>query len=432
MKRIRKSGLTKNVKSIIKQLNEIKKLLVMDTIVSNFDIVTVNKYFANVSYEEGIINIAKAIIKEEDIANQIIMEAVKNNNKNIKSFLDFSVKELEREYAKGLIPGVHGVKSIAPDMMILYYISNNLEKDDKYYSALNFLNKDYEDFEKYQEQYEDVIKVKGLERTLFEHEINAFYNGTEISLRDVTEDEILEDLCERYKAKLTEDKQMIINPQIIKFYDNEAVKIVHTKDLQKAVSSVILSIARKTFNYLKYSKGVEELYLQIDKLKKEKVSLENETQFLKEKLDDVSKVNKKDDIIKLEKENYYLKSQVEKLELENAELLQTIKELKEIVEDLPITIDKIEPTNVYEDQSIVVVGGHWTEKEKDNVRASYIADFIESEDIIKYTERIKNYDLIVFDTSRNSHINFNRLKNNSKLRLISVSKKDRIDELFIK
>ena len=167
MKRIRKSGLTKNVKSIIKQLNEIKKLLVMDTIVSNFDIVTVNKYFANVSYEEGIINIAKAIIKEEDIANQIIMEAVKNNNKNIKSFLDFSVKELEREYAKGLIPGVHGVKSIAPDMMILYYISNNLEKDDKYYSALNFLNKDYEDFKKYQEQYEDVIKVKGLEGTLF-------------------------------------------------------------------------------------------------------------------------------------------------------------------------------------------------------------------------------------------------------------------------
>ena len=147
---------------------------------------------------------------------------------------------------------------------------------------------------------------------------------------------------------------------------------------------------------------------------------------------DRSKVNKKDDIIKLEKENYYLKSQVEKLELENAELLQTIKELKEIVEDLPITIDKIEPTNVYEGQSIVVVGGHWSEKEKDNVRVSYIADFIEAEDIIKYTNRIKNYDLIVFDTSRNSHINFNRLKNNSKLRLISMSKKDRIDELFVK
>lgn len=432
MKKIRKTGLNRKVKGILKQLQEIRPLLITDILASNFDIVNINKYFPNSTYENGMIDIAKAILLEENIANEIIMELIKINNKNVKPFIDYSLEELTKEYQKGLMPSMSYIKSISADMMIMYYISNDMEKDERFKHALEYLDKDYEDFKQYKEQYEEVIKIKNLDGTLFQHAINAFYNGKEITLNPVSEEEVLEDLCNRYKATLTEERRMIINPQIIKFFDNEATKIVETQNNQKAISNVIMSIANKTFNYLKYAMGTEELYLQIDLLQKQNELVDNENQFLKAKLDEKSKRDGNEDIVKLEKENYYLKSKIEKLQFENEELKQTIKELKEIVEDLPITIEKIEPENTYFGESIVIVGGHWNNISKSEVRKDYLADFIEAEDVIKFTDRIKNYDIIIFDTSRNSHINFNRFKGNSKLKLISKSKKDDIDNLFIK
>ncbi len=226
------------------------------------------------------------------------------------------------------------------------------------------------------------------------------------------------------------DKRILISPKILKFYDNEAKKIVETHNNQEIASKIIISILNKAFNYLRHTMKNEELYLQLDLLNKENDSINSENQFLKEKLEEISKATGEDNTIKLEKENYYLKNRVEKLEEKNKELMQTIAELKEIVDDLPITIDKIEPENTYSGESIVIVGGHWNSISKSEVRKDYLADFIEAEDVIKFTDRIRNYDVIIFDTSRNSHINFNRLKNNKNLKMISLSKKEKIDNLF--
>lgn len=430
MKRVRKSGLNRKTKSIIRQIEDIRHLLITDVIVSNLSLVAMNKYFPNASYEEAMVNIFKAISDEEDIANEMIMDIVKNNNKNVEPFLNYTMSELEKEYAKGLLPAVHYTKSIAPDMMILYYISNCLEKDDRFYHALKSLDKDWEDFEKEKEIYKKNIKVKELDGTVFQHTLNAFYNGIEQTLEPVNKEEVLADLCDRYKATLTEEKQMIINPQILNFYDNEAKKIVETQNKQDLVSKIIISIFNKAFNYLRYTLRNEELYLQLDVLNKENDSINRENQFLKGKLEEISKAAGEDNTIKLEKENYYLKNRIEKLEEKNKELMQTITELKEIVDDLPITIDKIEPENTYSGESIVIVGGHWNSISKSEVRKDYLADFIDAEDVIKFTDRIRNYDVIIFDTSRNSHTNFNRLKNNKNLKMISLSKKDKIDNLF--
>lgn len=430
MKRVRKSGLNRKTKSIIRQVEDIRHLLITDVIVSNLSLVAMNKYFPNASYEEAMVNIFKAISDEEDTANEMIMDIVKNNNKNVEPFLNYTMSELEKEYAKGLLPAVHYTKSIAPDMMILYYISNCLEKDDRFYHALKSLDKDWEDFEKEKEIYKKNIKVKELDGTVFQHTLNAFYNGIEQTLEPVNKEEVLADLCDRYKATLTEEKQMIINPQILNFYDNEAKKIVETQNKQDLVSKIIISIFKKAFNYLRYTLRNEELYLQLDVLNKENDSINRENQFLKGKLEEISKAAGEDNTIKLEKENYYLKNRIEKLEEKNKELMQTIAELKEIVDDLPITIDKIEPENTYSGESIVIVGGHWNSISKSEVRKDYLADFIDAEDVIKFTDRIRNYDVIIFDTSRNSHTNFNRLKNNKNLKMISLSKKDKIDNLF--
>lgn len=430
MKRVRKSGLNRKTKSIIRQVEDIRHLLITDVIVSNLSLVAMNKYFPDSSYEEAMVNVVKAIFDEKDFANEIVMDLVKNNNKNVEPFLNYKIEELEKEYAKGLIPGVHHTKSVAPDMMIFYYVTNDLDKDDRFYHALESLDKDWEDFKEYKEKYDDLIKVKELDGTIFQHTLNAFYNGIEQSLIPIDEEDVIQDLCDRYKAELTPDKRILISPKILKFYDNEAKKIVETHNNQEIASKIIISILNKAFNYLRHTMKNEELYLQLDLLNKENDSINSENQFLKEKLEEISKATGEDNTIKLEKENYYLKNRVEKLEEKNKELMQTIAELKEIVDDLPITIDKIEPENTYSGESIVIVGGHWNSISKSEVRKDYLADFIEAEDVIKFTDRIRNYDVIIFDTSRNSHINFNRLKNNKNLKMISLSKKEKIDNLF--
>lgn len=429
MKRIRKVGLNRNTKSILNKLKEIDKNIILDLCLCLLDKERVRGYCSEVeSFDEAIMFVVKYIFDEEPVANKIIMDLVKLNECYISEFSGYTIEQIEKEYEKDYIPAFHEVISITPEMMMFHYVIKGLEKDTIFNHALEWYYKNQNEYLENKRTFDENIKLKYATNSLFEQELNEFYHGVVKNADNLFDEEHLKDLEERYHGKII-GENISINHRILSFYDYNAKLIIGTKELVDTLSSLVIAEHHKAFGILNKTKSIIELNTQIDVLKNKVDSLERDKKFLEEKLDSKSTPNNS---VELEKENYYLKTQVEKLKLENQELLQTIKELKETVDDLPITIDKVEPTNIYEGQSIVVVGGHWTEKEKDNVRASYIADFIESEDIIKYTERIKNYDMIVFDTSRNSHINFNRLKSNSKLRLISMSKKDRIDELFVK
>ena len=427
MKKI-KQTLNRNTKLLLKKLNDIDKNLVISLCLSLIDKDKFRFYYEEAETLEDAIMATLAFIKsEQPRTNRIIMNLVKENKYYIEKF-NMDLDTLEKEYRKDLMPGLHEQTTLTPEMVIFHYVYNDLDRDEIFYHALDWYHKSCNNYMETQKEYVDKIKLKYNRSSLFEQELNDFYHG-DINNADVLfAEEHLRDLEERYHGKI-EGENITINHRILNFYDYNARFIITTKELVDTLASLAIVEHKKAFAILNKTKSMIELYTQIDTLKNKNDELGRDKKFLEEKLD--SKITSNNNA-ELEKENYYLKSQVEKLQLENQELMQTIKELKEVVEDLPITIDKIEPTNVYEGQSIVVVGGHWSEKEKDNMRASYIADFIEAENIIKYTERIKNYDMIVFDTSRNSHINFNRLKSNSKLRLISVSKKDRIDELFVK
>lgn len=433
MKKIRQVGLNRKVKSILNQLEEISPYLVPDIITAILGPSDAKKYFGeDISYDEAIMYIFGLFKKKLPIVNNIVMDMARINNEYVEEFKSYNLEELENEYKKQLMPSIHKVMTVSPDMIIFYYITNELQRDERYFHALKCYSLELNDFETYKENIKvDELKIKGLNGSIFEKELNDFYNGNTSNNEYLMSNEHLQDLCERYNGTV-KDSNITIDHKILSFYDYNAELILKVKESIDGTVQLMLTKYKRVSKILEKTKNIGSVYTQIDKLKNERVVLKNEIKFLNKKLDEAVTGETNKNNIELEKENYYLKSQVEKLQLENQELFQTIKELKEVVEDLPITIDKVEPTNVYEGQSIVVVGGHWSEKEKDNVRASYIADFIEAEDIIKYTNRIKNYDLIVFDTSRNSHINFNRLRNNSKLRLISMSKKDRIDELFVK
>lgn len=433
MKKLKKTGLNRKIKRILTELNDVSEMMICDVIASNFTLLIMNEYFDKIeSYDEGVIETAKVIINELSMANRIVMDLIKFNDLNIKNFLNLSIEELEIEFDKGLVPAYHNVFAISPDMLIFYYISHNLPKDEKYNFAVKYNKKEEENYKQFSETYQKAIHLKGQENSVFEQSINEFYYGLEKEFYHVPEEEVIKDLCDRYKAEYIDGK-LLISPQILKFYDNEASRIATYQNFQDITSYTLFTLDKKAMKYLENTKDNVELYRTIENLNKDNDFLKNENKFLREEISKSSEIGAdKKEIVKLEQENYYLKAQLEKLEAKNKELEDTIFELKEIQEDLTLNTPKVIPTNIYSGEKLIIVGGHWHKRDKDKLRKFYLADFIEAEDIMKYTERIKNYDFVIFDTSRNSHTNYNRLKNLKNFRLISKSKKESIDDLFLK
>lgn len=433
MKKIKKTGINRNVKKILSELSNISKFLISDVIASNFNLTITKQYLPEIdNYEEAVFAMVSLVLEENDTANFIVMELKKYNDMNVKDFLNLSIEELKEEFDKGIVPAYHNLEGISSDMLIFYYITHNLPKDEKFKFAVEYNLTEEKEYSEYVKQKEKAIHIKGLEDTLFEESLNEFYYGREKNPTDISDEVVIQDLCTRYKAEYIDGK-LLINPQILKFYDNEASQIINTKNVLNNVNLILMTLMRKTHKYLENTKDNVELYRTIENLNKDNYFLKNENKFLKEEIVKSSEVGTdKKELLKIEQENYYLKAQLEKLEAKNKELEDTIFELKEIQKDLTLTVPKVVPTNIYSGEKLIIVGGHWHKRDKDNLRKVYFADFIEAEDIMKYTERIKNYDFVIFDTSRNSHTNYNRVKNLKNLRLISKSKKENIDDLFLK
>lgn len=433
MKKIKKTGINRNVKKILSELSNISKFLISDVIASNFNLTITKQYLPEIdNYEEAVFAMVSLVLEENDTANFIVMELKKYNDMNVKDFLNLSIEELKEEFDKGIVPAYHNLEGISSDMLIFYYITHNLPKDEKFKFAVEYNLTEEKEYSEYVKQKEKAIHIKGLEDTLFEESLNEFYYGREKNPTDISDEVVIQDLCTRYKAEYIDGK-LLINPQILKFYDNEASQIINTKNVLNNVNLILMTLMRKTHKYLENTKDNVELYRTIENLNKDNYFLKNENKFLKEEIVKSSEVGTdKKELLKIEQENYYLKAQLEKLEAKNKELEDTIFELKEIQEDLTLNTPKVVPTNIYSGEKLIIVGGHWHKRDKDNLRKTYFADFIEAEDIMKYTERIKNYDFVIFDTSRNSHTNYNRVKNLKNLRLISKSKKESIDDLFLK
>lgn len=434
MKKIKKTGLNRNVKKILSELSNISKFLISDVIASNFNLTITKQYLPEIeNYEEAVFAMVSLVLEKNDTANFIVMELKKYNDMNVKDFLNLTIEELKEEFDKGIVPAYHNAEGISSDMLIFYYITHNLPKDEKFKFAVEYNLTEEKEYSEYVNQKEkEAIHIKGLEDTLFEESLNEFYYGREKNSTDIFDEVVIQDLCTRYKAEYLDGK-LLISPQILKFYDNEASQIINTKNVLNNVNLILMTLMRKTHKYLKNTKDNVELYRTIENLTKDNNFIKNENKFLKEEIAKFSEVGTdKKEVLKLEQENYYLKAQLEKLKAKNKELEDTIFELKEIQEDLTLTVPKVVPTNIYSGEKLIIVGGHWHKRDKDKLRKFYLADFIEVEDIMKYTERIKNYDFVIFDTSRNSHTNYNRVKNLKNLRLISKSKKESIDDLFLK
>ena len=117
-----------------------------------------------------------------------------------------------------------------------------------------------------------------------------------------------------------------------------------------------------------------------------------------------------------QKEINYLYRQIESLQ----EQIKNIEQDENNTIEENIKIEEIEQQEEKEktdlqNKNIVILGGKWNSKNRGEVE-SYIdsenatVEFIEANKIFRNSEKIANKDIIVFDTSYNSHAAFYKIK----------------------
>ena len=134
-----------------------------------------------------------------------------------------------------------------------------------------------------------------------------------------------------------------------------------------------------------------------------------------------------------QKEINYLYGQIESLQeqIKNIEKDEnnTIEENIKI-EEIEKQIEK-EKTDL-QNKNIVILGGKWNSKNRGEVE-SYIdsenatVEFIEANRIFRNSEKIANKDIVIFDTSFNSHAAFYKVKSIAK-KIIYINKSN-IEEI---
>ena len=175
--------------------------------------------------------------------------------------------------------------------------------------------------------------------------------------------------------------------------------------------------------------------------------IEQENKFLNSICDKLEEENKKlkEDLRKhrnkeAEKTIEKQKKKIEKLNIQIKELQKEIENMEqdenvEVVENLNIKELSEEKTIDLTNQNVKVVGGRWSQKviekaEKYAKEKGFKIEFIHATAVFRNSDKLKNSDIVIFDTSYNSHSAYYKLKScGLKIYRISTSNLDRIKNL---
>ena len=444
MKKIKQTGINKKTQKILNELNEISEMMILDVIMCNMDSNNMKKYVDKnlSSYEQTFHQIVELIFKNSPIINTIIYDLIQINNARIGRFEGITIEELKKEFDKNIIPAIFGEVGITPSMVIFYYISEDIEKDEMFNFSVEEQKKRLkkgEEKAEYLKNSNEIIRLKGkLKNSVEEFAINAFYKGEITDNAKKNLKQYYEEICEIYHAEMIDNNKMLINPNIMLFFHDEFENIVKLKYSFGQMLGYISTVLNTNMNILQHNREKfqknKEIYSELDKIKRENESLKREIDFLnKAKIND-SKENSTNKLLEFKKENYYLKTKIEKLEKELSEKNEEIENIKEIKDDIKIEKQIInKKVEIYNDESIVIIGGKWDSKKKAEVHKKYNVDFISPEDVFKNSLRIKSYDIVIFDISRNSHKNYYKVKALTEdLYLINKSDIKTLNKIFQK
>lgn len=432
-----------NYDYILKELNKISDQIFMDILVDNFNDSSLNLVFGDIimkftgskSYQENIMNLLDLIYSDSPYKNIIIKKVIDYNNKyiEIKNYNKLNIEDLEIEFAKDIIKSIAN-DGIAPEQMLLFLISKRDFKNE----MIDFLIEQYKIFEAKVKEYEQVSIdelpefEELLNNTALEIEMQEFYRA---NYKNRVTDQEFEKLAERYKVKY-ENGKVLIPVDLLFFFDQKMKDVYFKLSLFEKLYSILHANIARIGSFQEkiklYFKKEQDLKDENRKLKLKNKNLQIELKQLK-KLNNLKIVKNDEDknLKDLSIQNYYLKTRIEKLEQKIADFEEEKELNTTIIEDVVIEKEEAKKIDI-EFKDILILGGFWNSKTKEEVKVGFqnsAIEFIEAEKIIRNSDRISNSDLIVFDVSKNSHAIYKKVKSiNNNILHISKSNLQEIEK----
>lgn len=406
---------------LIKKLQEINEYIVMDLIVDNFNEHLLNNAFKvdttlSLGYSDRIIYITKNILSGNE---KYLNTLINYNNSYIteNSFDTLTEKEYKKKCLNNEIRSLTN-SGISAEQMILYIMTTgNLKK------KLDFFKKLYnQDLENYKVFEKDTLSKKPemielLQGTQFEMEFQEFINNNYKGIDKID----FEGLADRYRIKYNNFNDTYTVPSgFIVFFENKTLEIFNKLESFNLNFGLLHGNLKRIDGYLK---DIEKIQEESKRIAEELKTIKAENENLK-KINDFQKAKilayeskEQDKLVKeQQKEINYLYGKIESLQ----EQIKNIEQDENNTIEENITIEEIEKQIEKEktdlrNKNIIVLGGKWNSKNRGEVE-SYIdsknatVEFIEANKIFRNSEKIASKDIVIFDTSFNSHAAFYKVK----------------------
>ena len=425
---------------LIEKLKSINENIFFDLLVDNFNNELLEKKFGkpfnknSIFFEREIDIIGKIDESNKDFLRKIIET---NNSYVEKKCLNFVKEDYLREFQRDKILRVNG-RGLNPEQMIMYVLSTN-----KLVEFLDFFKEEYFKYiEKLKENKQEILgketflkeTVEELENEDFEKE---FQESISAKYKNVKKRN-LEKLSQKYGLEFDEENRKFnVSAEFISFFDEKMKEyFLMRKNFKRGFEFFNIN----SYKVSEKERDLEEIITDIE-------GIEQENKFLNSICDKLEEENKKlkEDLRKhrnkeAEKTIEKQKKEIEKLNIRIKSLEKEIENMEqdeniEIVENVNIKELSEEKTIDLTNQNVKVVGGRWSQKviekaEKYAKEKGFKIEFIHATAVFRNSDKLKNSDIVIFDTSYNSHSAYYKLKScGLKIYRISTSNLDRIKNL---
>lgn len=425
---------------LIEKLKSINENIFFDLLVDNFNNELLEKKFGkpfnknSIFFEREIDIIGKIDESNKDFLRKIIET---NNSYVEKKCLNFVKEDYLREFQRDKILRVNG-RGLNPEQMIMYVLSTN-----KLVEFLDFFKEEYFKYiEKLEENKQEILgketflkeAVEELENEDFEKE---FQESISAKYKNVKKRN-LEKLSQKYGLEFDEEgRKFNVSAEFISFFDEKMKEyFLMRKNFKRGFEFFNIN----SYKFSEKERDLEEIITDIE-------GIEQENKFLNSLCDKLEEENKKlkEDLRKYrnkeaEKTIEKQKKEIEKLNIRIKSLEKEIENMEqdeniEVVENVNIKELSEEKTIDLTNQNVKVVGGRWSQKviekaEKYAKEKGFKIEFIHATAVFRNSDKLKNSDVVIFDTSYNSHSAYYKLKScGLKIYRISTSNLDRIKNL---
>ncbi|MEZ7716542.1 hypothetical protein HW276_07500 [Leptotrichia sp. oral taxon 417] len=425
---------------LIEKLKSINENIFFDLLVDNFNNELLEKKFGkpfnknSIFFEREIDIIGKIDESNKDFLRKIVET---NNSYVEKKCLNFVKEDYLREFQRDKILRVNG-RGLNPEQMIMYVLSTN-----KLVEFLDFFKEEYFKYiEKLKENKQEILgketflkeAMEELENEDFEKEFQESISAKYINVKKRN----LEKLSQKYGLEFDEENRKFnVSAEFISFFDEKMKEyFLMRKNFKRGFEFFNIN----SYKVSEKERDLEEIITDIE-------GIEQENKFLNSICDKLEEENKKlkEDLRKhrnkeAEKTIEKQKKEIEKLNIRIKSLEKEIENMEqdeniEVVENVNIKELSEEKTIDLTNQNVKVVGGRWSQKviekaEKYAKEKGFKIEFIHATAVFRNSDKLKNSDIVIFDTSYNSHSAYYKLKScGLKIYRISTSNLDRIKNL---